>query len=334
MPAMPHPTTPLFRLSLVLAALGWLLAGCASATPAPTAAATVPVPTPSVANALSPRPAPPKLGSFDPASVAAISLDDYPIIPEISANARAIYAAGLAAGNNPHVFSKLGDCMTENPHFLVTFAEGQYDLGAYGDLQAVLDQFSGVPARSGDWTADSFGTVGLAAAAGFNIAGPLDATWANPDWCEAGESPAACEYRVAQPSVAVIMFGTNDVAFTDAATFDYFYRTLVIQTLDANVLPILSTFPTRPEDAAKSLLLNQVVVQIALDYDVPLLNLNRALEPLPYQGVDPNDTIHLSVPPEGQGRVDVFTPENLQYGFTLRNLVTLQALQAVLAAVQ
>jgi hypothetical protein len=107
---------------------------------------------------------------------------------------------------------------------------------------------------------------------------------------------------------------------------------LVIKALEANVLPILSTFPTRPEDEAKSLLLNQVVVQIALDYDLPLLNLNRALAPLPYHGVDPNDTIHLSVPPEGQGRVDQFTPENLQYGFTVRNLVTLQALQAVLAA--
>jgi hypothetical protein len=97
---------------------------------------------------------PPTLGAFDAATVAHISLDDYAIIPEISATARAVYAAGLAAGNNPHIFSKLGDCMTENPHFLVTFAEGQYDLGPYADLQTVLDQYSGVPARSGDWQLD------------------------------------------------------------------------------------------------------------------------------------------------------------------------------------
>ncbi len=329
---MSRLTLPLNRLTVSVILLSWLLAGCASATPSPTLAPTVPVPTPTAESAVRPRPAPPKLGAFDPATVAHINLDDYAIVPEISATASALYTAGLAAGNNPHIFSKLGDCMTENEHFLVTFAEGQYDLGPYADLQAVLDQYSGVPARAGDWQLDSFATVGLAAAAGFNIAGPLDATWANPQWCEGGESPAACEFRVAQPSVAVIMFGTNDVAFTDAATFDYFYRTLVIKTLDAQVLPILSTFPTRPEDEAKSLLLNQVVVQIALDYDLPLLNLNRALAPLPHHGVDPNDTIHLSVPPEGQGRVDQFTPESLQYGFTVRNLVTLQALQAVLAA--
>jgi hypothetical protein len=329
---MSRPALPFTRLLvwLVLVSAFLVLGACAWATPPATP--TVPVPTPTAGSTLSPRPAPPVLGAFDPATVAGLSLDDYPVIPEISANARAIYAAGLAAGNNPHVFSKLGDCMTENPHFLLTFAEGQYDLGPYTDLQPVLDQFSGVPARSGDWQLDSFATVGLAAAAGFNIAGPLDATWANPAWCQGGESPAACEFRVARPSVAVIMFGTNDVAFTDAGTFDYFYRTLVIKALDANVLPILSTFPTRPEDEAKSLLLNQIVVQIALDYDLPLLNLNRALAPLRDHGIDPNDTIHLSVPPEGQGRVDHFTPESLQYGFTVRNLVTLQALQAVLAA--
>jgi hypothetical protein len=126
------------------------------------------------------------------------------------------------------------------------------------------------------------------------------------------------------------MFGTNDVDYTDPAAYDYFLRTLVIATLDEGVLPLLSTFPTRPENPDKSLLLNQIVVSVALDYDLPLMNLNRALEPLPHHGVNPEDTIHLSVPADG--RVDHFTPENLQFGFTMRNLVTLQALYAVLQA--
>jgi hypothetical protein len=281
-----------------------------------------------------PRPLPPtpEFGAFDPATVAAIDLAQYPVIPVISATARELYLAGLATGNNPRVFSKLGDCMTENPYFLAPFAEGQYDLGEYPSLQTVLDHYGSVPARSGDWTLDSFATVGLAAASGFNIAGPLDATWANPEWCQGGESPAACEYRVANPSVALIMFGTNDVDYTDPASYDYFLRTLILQTIDAGVLPVLSTFPTRPEDPAKSLLLNQIVVRVAQDYDLPLINLNRALEALPNQGVNPADTIHLSVP--ANGRVDHFSPENLQAGFTLRNLVTLQTLAAILEAAQ
>lgn len=320
------------RLAL-LALLGGLLAACAAvdpALPSPTptgvraAAATATLPAPA-------RPAPPVFGAFDPASVAGIDLASFAIIPEISANARAIYAAGLARGRDPRVFSKLGDCMTENPYFLVTFAQGQYDLGEYAELQTVLDHYAGEPARQGDWQLDSFATAGLAAASGFNIAGPLDATWANPEWCRGGESPAACEYRVGRPSVAVIMFGTNDVDYTEPPAYDFYLRTLVDITLDAGVLPMLSTFPTRPENPEKSLLLNQIVVSIAQDYDLPLINLNRALQPLPHHGVDPNDTIHLSVPPDG--RVDALTPGNLQFGFTMRNLVTLQALQALLRAV-
>jgi hypothetical protein len=276
------------------------------------------------------RPAPPVLGSFDPASVTAIRLEDYPVVPEIGPAAVAIYQAGLARGNNPRVFSRLGDCMTENPYFLVTFDDGDYDLGDYGHLQAVLDQFSNAPAPEGDATIDSFARIGLAAASGFNVAGPLDATWANPEWCQGGESPLACEYRVANPSLALIMFGTNDVTYTEPDTYDYFLRTVVEQTLERDILPLLSTFPTRLEDPAKSLLLNQIVVRVALDYGLPLINLSRALEPLPNHGIDPADPIHLSVPADGQ--VDTFTPENLQAGFTVRNLVTLQTLAAVLVA--
>jgi hypothetical protein len=310
-----------------------LLQACApSSFNSPTATAAPPAtPVPQPTAIAFARPATPVFGAFDAARVTGLSLSDYPVVPVISGTARAIYAAGLASGSNPRVFSKLGDCMTENPYFLVTFAEGRYELGPYAGLQTVLDYYHGVPARTGDWTQDSFATKGLAAASGFNIAGPLDPTWADPKWCRSGESPAACEFRVARPSVALLMFGTNDVAFTEPANYDFFLRSLIEQSIDSGVLPILSTFPTRPESPEKSLLFNQIVVRAALDYDLPLINLNRALEPLPDHGVNPTDTIHLSVPPDG--RVDRFTTEDLQYGFTVRNLVTLQALQALLAAV-
>ena len=318
---------PRVWLSLLIGACVLLGACGAAVTPVPPTRTAV---VPTVAATVPARLATPVFGAFDPKSVSGIKLSDFPVIPAISATARAIYQAGIAAGHNPRVFSKLGDCMTENPYFLVTFAQGQYDLGQYDDLQAVLDHYKGVPARSGAWDKDSFATVGLASASGFNVAAPLDATWADPKWCHGGESPSACEYRVAGPSVALIMFGTNDVGLTDAASYDFFLRSLIQQTIDSGVLPLLSTFPTRPENPDKSLLLNQIVVKVAEDYDIPLVNLNRALEPLPNHGVNPADTIHMSVPPDG--RVDRFTADDLQYGFTMRNLVTLQALAAVLKA--
>ena len=266
------------------------------------------------------RPPAPKLGAFDASTLTDIKLSDAPIMPTISENAKQIYQAALKAGNNPKAFSKLGDCMTENPYFLGPFATGQFDLGAQPNLKSVLDQFE----------KDSFSRKGFAAAGGFNVAGPLDSTWSDPQQCKGGESPLACEYRQHRPSIALIMFGTNDVSYTEPDAYNFYLRTIVIQTLDANVLPVLSTFPTRPENVEKSLLLNQIAIKVAQDYDLPLINLNRALEPLPNHGVDPADTIHLSVPPDK--RVDLFTPEHLQFGFTVRNLVTLQTLEAILNA--
>jgi hypothetical protein len=272
------------------------------------------------------------LGKFDPASVSGIKLEDYPVIPALGANMRAVYQAGLVQGNNPHAFAKLGDCMTENPYFLGPFAQGKYDLGDYQNLKATISQFYGHPTRGNGWQKDSFATVGLASAGGFNVAAPLDSTWADPKWCQAGESPLACEYRASKPSIAIIMFGTNDVNYTDPATYDFYLRTIISETLGRRIVPILNTFPTRPENPQKSLLLNQIVVKVATDYQIPLVNLNRALDALPNHGVNPQDTTHLSTPADQ--RVDVFTPANLQTGFTVRNLVTLQALDAVLKAVQ
>jgi hypothetical protein len=282
-------------------------------------------------------PDPPVFGRFDPATVAEINPDALPILPEITPamaeSLRAVYRAGQARGNQPRALAKLGDCMTDNPYFLAPLSAGRFDLGDYTELRPVIEYFLGVPTRAHGgrpWDADSFATPGLAAAGGFNVAGPLDPTWADPEWCQANESPLACELRVSRPAFAVIMFGTNDVNTTDLASYDFYLRTIVSQTLDAGTVPLLSTFPTRPENPAKSRQLNQIVVKVAQDYQVPLLNLNRALADLPNQGINPKDTTHLSLPPDG--RADVFRGEHLRYGATVRNVLTLQALDRVLRA--
>ena len=297
------------------------------------------------ATACGPTPSPhappplPQFDKFDPATTANLDVAALPIIPEITPamknNLLAIYAAGQKKGNNGRVFSKLGDCMTENEFFMGPISAGKYDLAEYTSLKPTIEHFRGVPSRgtSGkDWKLDSFATVGLASAGGYNVAGPLDPTWSNPDFCSANESPLACEYRVSKPAFAIIMFGTNDVPVTDLPTFDYYLRTTISSTIDAGVIPILNTFPTRPENPDKSKQLNQIVAKIAQDYGVPLVNLNRALAALPNQGVNPGDTTHLSAPPDK--RTDMFTPDHLRYGFTTRNLVTVQALEKVLTAVQ
>lgn len=275
---------------------------------------------------ITPTPLPdPVLGTLDLDALAQIDLSTYPIVPEIGAHALQLYRDSLAQGHNPHTFAKVGDCMTQNTYFLIPVGEGNYDLGTYTELQRVVDYFA-------DGDLDSFARISQAAAGGFNAASVLDSLWANPEFCEANETPLACEFRTMQPSIALIMFGTNDVQYLNEAQFDFFLRAIVVATIRDHTLPILSTFPQRPEFPEKATLYNQIVVQVALDYDVPLINLWRALDSLPNQGVDPADTTHLSTPADGA--VCAFTDDHLDAGANVRNLVTLQTLDAVLRAAE
>ena len=267
----------------------------------------------------------PVLGDVNLEAIEQIDLSTFPIIPEISMRARVIYQDGLARGNDPHTFIKVGDCMTHNPYFLIPIGEGEYDLGDYQQLLATIQYFS-------EADLNSFSHVSQAAAGGFNTASVLDNLWANPEFCEAGESPLSCEIRMMHPSIALIMFGTNDVFYLDETQFDFFYRSIVVTTIRNGILPILSTFPQRPEFPEKSVLYNQLVAQIAQDYDIPLINLWLALEPLPDNGIDPSDSTHMSTP--DNGATCYFIGPNLQAGFTVRNLLTLQTLDVVLHAVE
>lgn len=291
-------------LGLALAALGAM----------PPARAQDPTPT------LAP-PVTPVLGSFDPASVEDVDLREIPILPELTDTARAILQKSVAQGRDPHAFIKVGDCMTEDPAFLYPLAEDDIVWGEYDALRAVVEHY----AQANE---NPFGRKSQAAAGGFNAASVIDSLWANPEFCEAGETPLECELRLMEPSVALIMFGTNDVFYLDEAQFDYFLRSVLVETIEVGTLPVLSTFPLRPEFPEKTEVFNRIVVRAAEDYGVPLINLWRALEPLPNQGVDPEDTTHLTSPDEGTAAQ--FTDEALETGFAVRNLLTLQALEAVI----
>lgn len=263
---------------------------------------------------------PPVLGEFDAAAVAEIVVEDYPVLPELTDHARVIYERGQEAGNNPQAFSKVGDCMTAAEFFMVPFGVDEYNLAEYADLEATIEYFS-VPVR--DDGVNAFSNPGLATTSGFNTASVLDPIWANPEWCESNESPLSCEYRVVNPAFSIIMFGTNDVMFIDEASFDYYLRTIVLETISKNIVPVLTTFPTRPEYPEKTTLYNQIIISVAEDYDLPLINLWMGLQDLENGGVDELEPIHLSIPVDGQSG-DFET--NMGYGYTYRNLVTLQAL--------
>ncbi|MBN1564981.1 MAG: hypothetical protein JXA10_14135 [Anaerolineae bacterium] len=244
-----------------------------------------------------------------------IDLTAYPIVPDDLGRARDIYERGLVHGADSHTISKVGDCISDNVSFLSPFGRGQYALGNYVGLQAVVDHY-----------AASLAQDSLAAYDGLVTTAVLDPVFSNPLACLPGETPLRCEYRVRESSVAIIMFGAQDLLFTNINDFDRNLRRVVHETIEAGVIPILSTFPGNTQLWDQSLLYNQAVVQIALDYEIPLMNLWLALEQLPNHGLG-SDGRHLSAAITSPG--DLSTDRNLQRGYPLRNLVTLQALDVV-----
>lgn len=207
----------------------------------------------------------------------------WPVIPDISARAIEIYQKGIALGNNPRALSKVGDCQSISEVLL-----GIYDNPAYLDvfkdqpnIQETINQFQG-----------SFNRDGMAVEGGFNTAAVLSPIWANPQFCEAGETPLECEYRVHKPSIAIISLEV----WWDGRTperYEEYMRRIIEFFIDHGTLPILST---KADNVEGDHSINYTVAKLAYEYDLPLWNFWLAVQPLPYHGMDPDrdDGFHIS----------------------------------------
>lgn len=242
------------------------------------------------------------------------------ITPQIKSAMKAVFARGQALGNNPRVFSKVGDCQTDHHAFLKEIGYGNYALGEYAYLQSVIDWFSVAPREN---THNSFDLQSVASSNGFNSSAVTQPEFANPEFCQAGEQPLDCELRINKPAVAIIMFGTADVNVMVPQQYRSFLNNIVTKTLKAGVIPILSTFPEMNTYPERSRQINQIVISTAARYSLPLVNLEGALAALPDHGLESNQT-YMTVPPNF-----TFNASDLSYGYSVRNLLTLQALDMV-----
>ncbi len=264
-------------------------------TPAPTLVPGAAPVTTTVSSAATPLPA----GAYFPTGL--------PVIPTISQTARDIYQRGLALGNNPNAFSKIGDCQSVVPYFLAAFDYGNYALGPYADLQATLDQFSG------SWARESIATN-----RGFNVATVFVPLWADPERCLRNESPLACELRLNRPSFALITMETWWGG--DATSYESYLRRIIEYTIARGTVPILGT---KADNIEGNGAINGVIVKLAQEYDVPLWNFWAAVQPLPNHGLHP-DGFHLT-----WERNYYDNAANLQLAWPIRNLTAAQAIEAV-----
>lgn len=230
--------------------------------------------------------------------------------------ARDIFAAGQALGNRANVFAVVGDSNSASSLYLEPFDTGNYTLGAFDYLEDTVKFFKG-----------SFRFTTVAAVVGFDTLRMMDPAHADPARCLPAETPLACEYRRKRPAVALILLGTNDTG--NWQSFEANFRPIIEYTISKGIVPILMTKGDDLEHTrynGPSGAINAVIVKLSREYGVPLLDLHSVAAKLPSNGFG-TDGFHYNVPPDAQ--TANFTGTHLNYGYTIRNLTSLQALDAV-----
>jgi len=254
-----------------------------------------------------------QIGYINDALTAVHSFDDWqtrPVVPtSISDAMKQLYQAGIAAGNDPNAFSKVGDCQNVTPYFLAPFAnKADYNLGGYSALQATIDHFAG-----------SFDRVSASVDNGYNVASVLSPLWANHAVCKGGETPLACEARLHNPSIVIINMETW-WQHRPASEYENYLDQIVQFWLARNVVPIVST---KADDLEGDNGINAAIVRIADKYQIPLWNFWLAVQQVPDHGLGP-DGFHLTF-----ARDFYDDPSRMQAGWPIRNLTALETIDAV-----
>jgi hypothetical protein len=239
---------------------------------------------------------------------------DYPVIPNISPRAIEIYEQGIAMGNDPHRFSKVGDCQNITTFFLAPLEDPRlYSLGEeYAYLQEVIDWYSGSLKRKS-----------LAVAGGLNVARVLSPFHADVDQCEPNEHSLSCELRVYNPSIAIVSLEENWNNRT-SEEYEEYMRSILNKLISEGVLPILATKADNMEGDHS---INSTIASLAAEYELPLWNFWRAVQPLPDHGLQ-EDGFHLTL-----GKPHFDSEDDMEAAWTWRNLTALQSLYAVWQAV-
>jgi uncharacterized protein YgiM (DUF1202 family) len=256
-------------------------------------------------------------GGASGSSTANLQPRDEPYISGISSKSTAIFQAGQALGNRANAFALVGDSNTDNPAFFQPLDQGNYNLGEYAYLEDTVQFFKGSFGRS---------QSSPAAVGGFNTTKVLDPA-NSPSYCNKGETPLACEYRITKPSIALILMGTGDQHTWQG--FEGRYRTIIEYTISQGIIPVLITKGDDLEhrdNTASSGYINDIIRRLSREYDVPLLDLRQAISGLPNLGFN-SDGFHYNTPSDGESCY--FDAEHLKYGYTMRNLTALQMLDAL-----
>jgi hypothetical protein len=198
-------------------------------------------------------------------------------------------------GNDPHVFSTVGDCQSAPNVFLGIYESDRSPLGpAEGAASAEGPNLQ----QTVRYYAGSFSRQSLAVRDGLSAPSALSPLWSDQASCQPDENPVQCELRLRKPSVMFVNLGTNWKAGASADRYEAYLRQIVDLMIAHGTLPILST---KADNVEGDHSLNLATAKVAHDYDIPLWNFWLAADSLPNHGLDPaRDNVYLT--PQGWDR--------------------------------
>lgn len=194
-------------------------------------------------------------------------------VPELSQTAKNILNLAIENQNlDLHTFSKVGDCQMTSDTFLGGYANGKYPIPTDFD-ETVL------------WFSSSMTSESVTAEKGLGVSSVLNSMFglaAGYDQCLRNEIPLDCELRTRRPVIVLIGMGTNWIPNAEIS-FEKYLRRIVDTVLETGALPILATKADNVEENWK---INEVIAQVAYDYDLPLVNVWRSVQDLPGRGIE------------------------------------------------
>jgi hypothetical protein len=267
-------------------------------------------------------------GSSDESSTGDVQEDDpfarypglrthSPITPAVAMSLQQLRARGPGLADD--VFMKVGASSDVSAANLHCFATDEIDLDVHAALGATLDVF--LAGEAGDTT--PFDRESLATQSG------RSASWA----IDGDPSPLVAEIDAVAPGLAFVHFGTNDMglAADPGAALPGFFVAMstLLDTLESRgIVPIVVGLTHRIDSASSNRWIatyNEVLRAMAQARQIPFVDIWWATDPLPGHGLGP-DGLHLE---SYAGGACVFTPEGLQHGYNVRNLVQLEALDRI-----
>ncbi len=236
-----------------------------------------------------------------------------PITTDIADHLRSVAASNTDRDDS--VFAKIGASSTVSKQFMHCFSGDHVDLADHSALQPTVEWFKTLVSD----TEDAYTRESLSATVG----------WAAFHALDGDPSPLQQEVDAIEPRYAVILYGTNDIGYNNLYGYTNNMLDIVDTLLAQGVIPVLSSIMPRddnPTADAKVPRYNLAVRAVAQARRIPFIDYHRELIVLPDHGLG-GDDLHPSVySPMGSSRSCVFTPEGLQYGYSIRNLLTIQAL--------